>query len=254
MTNLPKGRRAIYATPLIVPKSGTLRSECEDVGGVTRNAACLADGCSTSIYSGLFSKMLVTLALKSRVLPRDPRSFAAWVNRVGINWRRSIPSVRITNLIVRDKIRRGAHSTFAALRIDACDVEESRFLYSLHHLGDTVFVHERSDRLLVAFPGFASDFGDSPPLLSTSEDYNLLSLPHLRCYCGTFLPGDRWFLFTDALGLWFFRELDRGGKPWRELAQLDLTNFREFVLSKREASYLRDDDTSLIHGRIPTIE
>ena len=60
---------------------------------------------------------------------------------------------------------------------------------------------------------------------------------------------DAFFLMTDALACWFFKELEEGNKPWNLLRDLDTEDgvpFEKFVADLRSGQRMKNDDVTLV--------
>src|SRR5947199_52879 len=67
---------------------------------------------------------------------------------------------------------------------------------------------------------------------------------------GDWLPGDTFFLMTDALACWFLREGEEGRQPWDELSGFSgataLEDFARRIEALRDGEGLKNDDVTLI--------
>jgi hypothetical protein len=68
---------------------------------------------------------------------------------------------------------------------------------------------------------------------------------------GEAVAGDRFYLMTDALAVWFLRTYEEGGAPWQELDALRRAGkgsraFAEWIDVQRAAHNLTNDDVTLI--------
>ncbi len=60
---------------------------------------------------------------------------------------------------------------------------------------------------------------------------------------------DVFFLMTDALACWFFKERERGNQPWTLLRDLDTCgpiSFEKFVTDVRAEGRMKNDDVTLV--------
>ncbi len=112
----------------------------------------------------------------------------------------------------------------------------------------------RADGKLRAFPlKNSADFGNQPRLIGSRDGPPALP----ESAAGTLLPGDRFFLMTDALAQWFLRTHERGGRPWEAVADLLSAGpteaaFAAWVAGLREGGALRNDDVTLVTITIPS--
>jgi hypothetical protein len=109
----------------------------------------------------------------------------------------------------------------------------------------------RGEDILTLFPlDNSASFTNRPHLLSSNPADNSRALEHVRTMNGTWVPGDAFYLMTDALACWFMREVEEGGTPWSVLRDLETSDeikpFREWVADLRMDRAIRNDDVTLL--------
>jgi hypothetical protein len=142
------------------------------------------------------------------------------------------------------RAQQGAYATFLGMILQK-DSTGCRW-YALA-VGDSCLFQVRGDRLLEAFPvARAADFGNAPWLVGSRNEPARIERHH-----GDVEPGDRFWLMTDALAAWFLRTAEAGGRPWRQLHELEQqpaveAAFALWVAGLRRGRHLRDDDVTLM--------
>lgn len=74
---------------------------------------------------------------------------------------------------------------------------------------------------------------------------------------GELLPGDRFYLMTDALSLWFLREHAAGKRPWeflRDVGTEAVPPFDVWIRSLRLADDRMNDDATLLRVEVESVE
>ena len=65
---------------------------------------------------------------------------------------------------------------------------------------------------------------------------------------GTWQSGDQFFLMTDALAAWFFKQYEQESRPWevlRDLGYDDSKPFEPWIAALRRNNEIRNDDVTL---------
>ena len=73
-------------------------------------------------------------------------------------------------------------------------------------------------------------------------------MENLKTESGDWQSGDQFFLMTDALAAWFFKEHEQSRKPWEVLRDLEYDEtkpFAEWVSRLRSNNEIRNDDVTL---------
>lgn len=224
-------------------------------GPVVRLA--LADGVSDSYRPGPWARDLVR-AFGTRGPLRattDPGEFAEVLRRQCAAW---APRLRG---YVRDE-RKGRHLPWwekrklragsAATVLVVCVCGDG--VWTAAALGDTCVFHVgRDGRAGRAFPlADARDFDSAPPTVASADTDWETVRRHIRLHRGSWRPGDRFFLASDALAEWALRRHALRGDPWRELDEAvdagdaDAGGFARWVAERRMSGAMRDDDVSVI--------
>ena len=209
----------------------------------------IADGTSTTSYSGMWARQLVLsfvsrrlqLTIGSEALrPLQDRWLLKARARLG---GRSLP------WYVETKLKEGAASTLLALELQADESHTDSCVWRALAVGDSCLVHLRQDTVLESFPlTRAEDFTNHPPLISTRG--HKLDRMDIRRADGEAIAGDSFYLMTDALAKWFFKEAECGEKPWEILQGFDdypeELAFAEWVDGLRGSEIMDDDDVTVV--------
>lgn len=245
-----------------LPKRGNRLSEYEDAfyqkGPPMGREGCwrfaVSDGASESMLSGPWADILVKAFCRSNVpvtrasargiIGRASMAYEAWLKEY---LRRREREGRPVQWYEEPGLQAGAFATLLGLRLVA-GAPEDGFRWEAVCLGDSCLFQVREDRLVASFAmERSSDFGRRPVLLCSNPAKNRLALAKLKIASGTVLPGDVFYLMTDALAAWFLREHERGGAPW---AALDALDFRELVSDLRRQGLMRNDDVTVTSIRV----
>jgi hypothetical protein len=234
-----------------IPKGGNAPDDYEDAfahgyspkqagpcGAEARFA--VADGATETSFSGVWASLLVRSYCDGATSGRKLRSSLTGLQR---SWSDAV-DVRPLHWYAEEKARSGAFSTLLGLTIQAPTACHNRW-HALA-IGDSCLFHIRRGRLIRRFPlSHAAGFTARPFLLSsnTTDDGHL----RVRRLSGAWLPGDRFYLMTDALAHWFLASREAGESPWRQIDALDSQDdFVALVHDLRATRRLRNDDVTLL--------
>jgi hypothetical protein len=244
-----------YAQAFWLPKAGNSVSEYEDAffpRRIKRRKGlwfrfAVADGATETSFSGVWARLLVSAFVRHAI----GFDFAAEeIRPLQAKWERLVHRKSLP-WYAEEKLASGAFSSLLGLEFRE---EESsgavKRVWRAAASGDSCMVQMRGDEIVAAFPlQEAASFTSRPDLLSSlptaRNAANGVSLRAEGCWgCD-----DTFFLMTDALGCWFFREKEAGGQPWATLRDLDTqgqTSFTAFVDSLRGSGAMKNDDVTLI--------
>ena len=245
------------------PKAGHSAEEYEDAfwwdyppGADGRDTfrCAVADGATETSFSGLWADLLARGFCKGRL---DPDALAAGLPGLQRVWRRLVGAKPLP-WYAEEKVRSGAFAAVAGLTVlpardggpegDGADSPGGR--WRALALGDSCLFQVR-DEGVVAFPvAHSAEFGNRPALLSSNPAANAGLADRLPGACGDWLPGDRFYLMTDALACWFLRATEADERPWEALRDLAATGgsagFAGWVGELRAGGALRNDDVTLV--------
>ena len=210
----------------------------------------VADGATETSFSGLWADLLARGFCKGRL---DPDALAAGLPRLQRVWRRLVGS-RPLPWYAEEKARSGAFAAVAGLTLLPTTAGVGEELpggrWQALALGDSCLFQVRDDAF-VAFPvAHSTEFGNRPALLSSNPAANAGLADRLPCAAGDWLPGDRFYLMTDALACWFLQATEADERPCDVLRELAATGgsagFAGWVDALRAGGGLRNDDVTLV--------
>lgn len=247
-------RMRIRAWVFSLHKAGNLPEEYEDAWcyDEAMKRLAIADGASDAFEARLWARGLVESFVREPPAPDDAESIIRWLEGPAQAWREEIPWDRLWSHYVREKAQRGAFSTFLGLTLGPSNSSSGQPADSLARweawaVGDTCLFHVRDDTLVASFPLVrTSDFGRSPPLLSTRLDYNRHSLTSLERGEGVCQQGDVLLLATDTLAHWFLGCVEAGENPWQRFRGITADAFGDLVQRLRHEGSMRNDDVTLM--------
>lgn len=237
-----------------MPKAGNRDEEYEDAFAHTllpgSDFFCaVADGATETSFSGQWANLLVTAFVERRLVDLEPPT----ISRLSQEWRAQIAAAthgRPLPWYAEEKLRSGAFSTLLGLHITA----QKR--WRAISIGDSCLFHFRGARLIRTFPfDDAAQFNNRPALLSTSAERNA----GLRAVAaeGKCLPGDCFWLTTDALAHFFLSQW-RLLPDWqwaalrnRFLRLKSQESFKQIITELRQHQVCKNDDTTLLRVRVP---
>lgn len=243
----------LFSDVLWKQKAGNHEEEYEDAFwprcGVSAEyrkelSVAVADGATESSFSGVWARQLVHAYCRgilnrsnlTESLAKKQHAWARFVERKPLPW------------YAEEKARKGAFSTILGLSLNDKDETGTSGTWEAFAVGDSCLVQIRDETLLTSFPlSTAAAFTNSPFLLGSTPDANVGSDSQVRHESGNWQSGDRFYLMTDALAAWFFREVENNQAPWRALRDLDTDElpFRPWLDDLRSSHQMRNDDVTL---------
>jgi len=242
-----------YSDVLWAQKAGNPEHEYEDsfwprrvVLGERRSelSVAVADGATESSFSAVWATQLVRAYCRGILnsdnvrdsLLKKQRAWARFVKRKPLPW------------YAEEKVRKGAFSTILGFSMRDGDRTKTSGLWDAFAVGDTCLVQIRGETLLTSFPLSTADaFTNSPFLLGSNPEANIDVESQTKAQTGTWQSGDKFYLMTDALAAWFFREVENNQAPWLALRDLDSDElpFRLWLDDLRDTHQMRNDDVTL---------
>jgi hypothetical protein len=229
---------------LSVPKSGHTSDECEDAwaGDSAPGRFAVADGASESAFASLWAKLLANGFVAA---PRPPE-LANWLHDAQERWSSEVMELDLP-WYADMKRQEGAFATLLGL-IFQPRTRARPGAWRAVAVGDACLVHVRRNRPVRTFPlKSASDFGNDPCLIGSRDS----SPPTPRRARGSLLPGDRFYLMTDALAQWFLRAHEDKEEPCDALKSVLASarpeeSFAAWIDELREQGRMRNDDVTLM--------
>jgi hypothetical protein len=242
-----------------LPKAGNAPEEYEDAfrSLPERGRFAVADGATETSYAGLWAATLVAAFAEAPPdVEADAAALAAWLAPLQAAWHAAVPWDRLPWYGL-EKAQAGAFASLLGLeffaRADLLDGARWRAAA----LGDSILLQVRESELLTAWPiAAAAEFGSRPRLLPSQPARTGAALAAWSRAEGEALPGDRFFLVTDALGHWALSAAEAGPltgePPWETLWAIeDEEDLAAFVAAERAAKRLRNDDITLVAFAVP---
>jgi hypothetical protein len=254
-----------YVSVFSTPKRCSTPSECEDAywvspngngaGDVTERSLriVVADGASESLLAGKWARSLSATFGTTPVAVRSRPGFLSAYQTAVAEWpievaryidereQRGVP----IQWFEESGLSKGAFSTIIALDVARTGP------WRATALGDSCVFQVRDERVLFSFPLHdLDDFSNHPPLLpSRAADVEIVRRNVAICR-GDWVPGDSFYVVTDALAAWFLRANSETKRPWEPLRDLGTEDFEldfsSWVDLQRDQGALRDDDTTLV--------
>ncbi|HEV2347823.1 MAG TPA: hypothetical protein VGS97_27285 [Actinocrinis sp.] len=246
------------------PKAGSSKSEYEDAcavpgdgaSAVTGCTVAVADGASESMLAGAWARMLARSVSDAAGRELDAAVFAERVCAAAARWpayvdryvRRRERSGRPVAWYEEPKLEQGAYATVLGISFqsESGTVYSGGGAWSAAALGDSCGFQVRDSQLTAAFPlESAAQFDSSPHLAGTrNPDRDLIELRTVTRH-GNWLPGDVFYLATDAAAQWFLAEDEADRQPWRQIDEaFDAPGV--WLGELRAAHRIRNDDVTIV--------
>lgn len=242
-----------------LPKAGNSEADYEDSAWVdpvsnhqlTVFRAAVADGATEASFSKVWADLLTSTfgdaGLTAEMLLSGLSDLqSAWLSKATeqpLPW------------FAEQKLEFGAFATFLGLTVESRGSAEAR--WSAIAVGDSCLFQIRGPQLEHSFPLKEAKEFDSRPLLISSKAGSNASLEnHIKMTEGLALPGDRFFLMSDALACWFLRSWELRTDPLEMLDSISTQDeFASFAKTQRAdivdgLPFLKNDDLTLVHLKI----
>jgi hypothetical protein len=239
-----------------LPKDPDQPSGYQDASAVdpARRIAAIADGVSSSLFSGRWATILTEAAVGDAPDPAEEGLFAAWLATQRKLWAGGVDAASLP-WFQRAKLPLGAFSTLLWVRVLAAEpgAAGSFGAYRLlaHAIGDSCLFQVRRGELVRSFPLQTSAELDADPIVLGSVDLKrdqLLRFARLDEVC---YPEDLLVLCTDALAQWALRGYEAGKPPdWDAAWAMPPDAWRAEIVALRHERHLQDDDTTLVMLRV----
>ncbi len=227
-----------------VQKAGNVVAECEDVWHFNVRdhifAIALSDGATESSFSQEWAKELVTTFVDGN---RDydymnDCEIQNWLVKSQLTWQGWLANQNLTWFAKR-KAGEGAFATFLSLEIFP------NLCWKTLAMGDSCLFVVRQNTLQMSFPLHNShEFNNRPKLIGTSIKPTNITISQTL---GNAQLGDRFYLATDAIACWIFKQLEKNQNPWLELEQISSQEvFANWVTELRDRYEIANDDTTLL--------
>jgi hypothetical protein len=269
----------IYHTSFLLPKIGSDLEECQDAfaapdgnGAFTicdvgaRLRFAVADGVTTSFYSGYWANQLASLFGAGHLQDEDDHwenKLAEWTCTAHAKWQsymRTLDEEGKLGFISKNHLllRTRAAATFCGLEIQGSHDTAKGIPWRLIAVGDSCAIHlSESNPHYFAFPcGTSAAFSCATAAISNYEEPVPEQFKEVTPPCGL-TKGDVVILATDALCEWMLKLAERGEPVWKtilDVARNGNDAFRDVVeQARRDLNLdcrLKDDDVALVIIRV----
>jgi len=243
----------IFAQAFWLPKAGNSIEEYEDAFWpelkIDQCAEAfkfaVADGATTTSFSGLWARMLVRAYCEGQLAQTKLSKFLPdlqkeWFEQIG---KKPLP------WYAEEQLRRGAFSSLIGLTLkEFIFNEKQRYKWEAMAIGDSCLFQVRGGRLIHPFPLVRSEeFNNRPYLLSSNPSSNNHLKENVVRRKGAWESGDEFYLMTDALACWFLKSIEENDNP-RELLRDIVTSdqFADLITELRKSRVIGNDDVTLL--------
>ncbi len=218
-----------------------------------RLRVAVADGATESMLSGRWAQTLVatyTAEHESSMRTCIAHAQDAWPQILQTYTAERERDGRPIAWYEEPGFEKGAYATLLVAEFHLAPGDASG-IWAAEAVGDSCLFHISGNQLQSAFPlSDAEQFDSSPALVHTGlRDTELLD-KHRRCTSGTFVPGDEFYLCTDAGAAWFLSQAAAQAKPWAEWSHFSPARrrgvFDEWIATERFSGRLHNDDVTLL--------
>ena len=253
-----------------LPKDPDEPGQFQDAYGISndRGIAVVADGVSSSLFSGKWAAILTEATLQSPPLvghdspeaadvvgvpEGDSLAFSDWLSQRRSTWRAEIDTSSLA-WHQKAKLAQGAFSTLLWAQVDVAEEQPGAFgAYRLRAfaIGDSCLFHARHGELLCSFPIDRSAEFEAAPLVLGSVDLrrdHLIQFRLIEQLCGA---DDTLVLCTDAVAEWCLRAYE-ADQPvdWERYWEMTEDQWQEEITELRNRQAMRYDDATLMLLRV----
>jgi hypothetical protein len=215
----------LIAEPFWIQKLGCSEAEFEDafwpessIEGQSQRKFAVADGATETSFSAVWAKQLVRSYCRGELDTEG--DLEQTLARLQSRWYRIVRRKPLP-WYAEQKLESGTYAALLGLTVHESDQNGVKGKWQAIASGDACLVQMRGDTPVITFPMTAStEFTNQPVLLSTNVTANGAALASIQTVSGHWESGDTFYLMTDALAAWFFREHEKGYAPWETLRDL----------------------------------
>ncbi len=236
------GNRIELIQSFSVQKAGNEIAECEDIWhyaqGDQQISIALSDGATESSFAKEWAKELVTAFVNLDHGCRPEQNLQSWLQPVQQTWQQWLVQQNLTWFAKR-KAGAGAFATFLGLEI-LPDLS-----WQALATGDSCLFIVRSQQVRLYFPIQNShEFNHRPKLIGTYTEAANIRMDQAN---GVAELGDRFYLTTDAIACWIFKQIEASQDPWVKLGGINSQDeFSQWVNELRDRHEIANDDTTLL--------
>lgn len=246
MNGLPD---ALRIHTFLLPKRGSLPSECEDAIAINkaRTVFAIADGATEAYDSRSWARLFIRSWIRI-----DPTAFEIedfeplsldLGRRLHRKWsRRNLP------WYAEEKSQFGSFLAFLGLQFHLVD---NSLQWRAIALGDCCLIHRNGTLVCDTFPLTRSEeFGSNPILLPSIHSKLRRALDHIRQMAGTASSGHDFLLLSDAVASWFLKQREEGSDELQVFDKLtdsdDTDGLTDFFEGLRNQDKIKNDDVAVI--------
>ena len=230
-----------------VQKAGNEIAECEDIWDYAKRnlvvSIALSDGATESSFAREWAREIVTNFVNRQLPWQELYAFASqWLLPLQMNWRQWLAQQNLSWFAKR-KAGEGAFATFVSLEVF------TDLSWKALAVGDSCLFIVRDHNLHTSFPLKNSQaFNYSPRLIGTNTKAANIRVLQIH---GVANPGDRFYLATDAIACWIFKQIESNLDPWVKLDEINSQDmFANWVTKLRDRHEIVNDDTTLISLKV----
>lgn len=239
-----------------LPKDVERSEEFQDAWCVDQEhgVAAIADGVSSSLFSGSWAKILTKAVVEEPPYIDDMPALPEWLAEHRAAWIEPIDESKLA-WHQKPKFQQGASTTLLWIEMYVADQAETGVagasqIYG-YAIGDTCLFHVREDKVLRSFPLEKSEEFQKDPAVINSFDKqrdHLLQFETWESFCQ---QGDMLVLCTDAVASWAMAQMEAGTPPrWRSYWGKSQEDWQAEVMQLRAEQQMRYDDATLLLLRI----
>jgi hypothetical protein len=224
-------------------KAGNAIAECEDIWdyaeGDRQFSIALSDGATESSFAREWAKELVTSFVQRDASSRQNScEKQTWLSPLQFYWHQWLANQNLSWFAKR-KAEQGAFATFLSLEI----FPQAR--WKSLAVGDSCLFVLRDRQLYKSFPLQSSqEFNNRPRLIGTHVAASNINILQTQ---GDFQVGDLFYMTTDAIACWIFKQIEANQDPWVKLEHIKSQEaFAELVGELRDRHEIANDDTTLL--------
>ncbi len=238
----PLGYRFDLIQIFSIQKAGNAIAECEDIWhyaqGNQQISIALSDGATESSFAKEWAKALVTAFVNRDQACIPEQNLQSWLQPVQQTWQQWLVQQNLTWFAKR-KAGAGAFATFLGLEI-LPDLS-----WQALATGDSCLFIVRNQQAHLYFPIQNShEFNHRPKLIGTYTEVANIRMDQVN---GVAELGDRFYLTTDAIACWIFKQIEASQDPWVKLGGINSQDeFSQWVNELRDRHEIANDDTTLL--------
>jgi hypothetical protein len=242
----------LHVKSYLTQKLGNERNECEDAIAfyLDTNAFAVADGATEGFGSRYWSRLLVRSWVRYPSASQKS-AFLELVRRLGER-----ASERWKNKplpwYAEERAKEGAFAAFVGMTFENTD---GGLRWHVLAIGDSCFIHTRSEEILFAFPiSQPEQFGFRPLLLPSSAERQSRIVADIGVHDGPAESGDMFFLLSDSIASWYLQGKRTNATPVTEFEKLlsqGCVNELDILFDEqRSTAQMRNDDIAALYVRV----